>query len=67
MARELVIQRFCRVCQQQRPHTKQGIAHLLHFCLSFATCGMWLLVWVLLGVVNVARGCRCTFCGSAKH
>jgi len=43
---------------------KNRINHVLHLILSIVTLGGWaLFVWLPLGIINTARGMRCSMCG----
>jgi hypothetical protein len=32
------------------------VPHVLHFCLTFLTCGLWLPIWVIHALVNAGNG-----------
>jgi hypothetical protein len=57
---------FCASCQTMRLGEKEGINHVLHLLLSIVTCGVWLIVWLLLALANSMSPFRCTQCGQAK-
>lgn len=58
---------FCATCGEQRMFVKQRINHLLHFFLGVVTLSVWwLVVWLPLGIVNSARGDRCSVCGMKR-
>ena len=39
--------------------------HLLHFIITFFTCGLWIIPWVLIAVEAEFRPFRCPTCGTA--
>lgn len=41
--------------------TRPATNHLLHFFITFLTCGLWLVVWILASIK--IGGWRCTRCG----
>ena len=42
---------------------KSRINHILHLILTVITLSVWAFVWVALGIINTARGMRCSECG----
>jgi hypothetical protein len=55
---------YCATCGQQRMFVKSRINHVLHLILSIVTVGLWaIFVWLPLGIINSARGLRCSTCG----
>jgi competence CoiA-like predicted nuclease len=41
-------QGYCPTCQRNVLARHQGVNHILHFLVSFFTCGLWLIVWLVL-------------------
>jgi hypothetical protein len=39
--------------------------HLLHFIITFFTCGLWIIPWVLIAIEAEFRPFRCPTCGTA--
>ena len=58
--------RQCKTCGQSRPFSKQRVSHILHAFLSLITGGLWVFIWIMLGVLNVFTPFRCEFCGKGK-
>jgi hypothetical protein len=56
---------YCNVCQRQSLFQKPRINHVLHLILSIVTFGLWLFVWLILGIINAGKEPRCTTCGAA--
>ncbi len=55
----------CTVCGKLTLHRQQTPNHVLHFLISFFTCGLWLLVWLVLAT-DYRKPWRCSFCGTAQ-
>lgn len=55
---------YCNVCQRQSLFQKPRINHVLHLILSIVTFGLWLFVWLILGIINAGKEPRCTTCGA---
>jgi hypothetical protein len=55
---------YCHVCQRQSLFQKPRINHVLHLILSIVTLGLWLIVWLILGIINASKSPRCTTCGA---
>lgn len=62
-----IIQRHCKTCQQKRPFERTGLNHLLHLLLTLVTAGLWLIIWIVLGIFNCFTPYRCRFCGGSKY
>lgn len=63
MAGELGL--HCAICGKQTLHKKAGsVNHVLHFLITFFTCGLWGLVWLILAVTQSNAPYVCTFCGN---
>lgn len=52
---------FCKNCQRSVLCTRPPVNHLLHFFISFGTCGLWLFVWLCVSLFRPAW--RCSQCG----
>ncbi len=55
---------YCRVCEGNRKLERPRVNHVLHLILSIVTFGIWILVWLLVGVFK--QNWRCADCGSKK-
>lgn len=62
-----VIWRNCPDCGEKRPFEKERINHVLHLLLTLVTAGLWLVVWVVLGLLSMLRPYRCRACGHARY
>lgn len=54
---------FCKFCNKQVMIRRKGTNHILHLILSIITCGLWIIVWILVSIK--IGGWRCTQCGTA--
>lgn len=43
----------------------KGTSHILHLLLTFATGGLWLIIWIL--VSGRKKDWRCPMCGQPVH
>ena len=57
---------FCETCGKQTMFVKQKLNNVLHLILSVLTAGIWLIVWLVLGMINSGKKPRCTSCGMPK-
>lgn len=57
-------QKFCPSCNHNVLARRPGTNHILHFLITFFTCGLWLLFWA--GASVKFGGWRCSMCGSAQ-
>ena len=57
-------QTFCPTCKQNVLGRRETPNHILHFLISFFTCGFWLFVWALLAASAGREPYRCTRCGT---
>jgi hypothetical protein len=57
---------YCEVCDKQTLHTKDRVNHVLHLILSICTLGLWLIVWLVLGISNSTAKPRCAVCGTRR-
>lgn len=55
----------CRRCERKTLHVVIGANHLLHLVLTIVTAGLWLLVWLAVGVGG-GRAPACTECGKSR-
>jgi hypothetical protein len=57
--------RHCRICDKQTVHIydEHNCNHLLHFFLSVATSGFWLLIWFIIAMCAHRTTPVCTICG----
>jgi hypothetical protein len=54
---------FCSACNRQVLVRKQTPNHVLHFLIALFTCGLWLIVWLLIGAKKSGDSWLCTSCG----
>ncbi|WP_018878948.1 zinc ribbon domain-containing protein [Thioalkalivibrio sp. ALE9] len=57
--------KYCKVCRQDTVHFQPSTSHVLHLLLSIVTFGVWLIVWVLIGMNNASQA-QCSKCGSLQ-
>ncbi len=57
-------QTYCPSCQALRLGRREMPNHLLHFIITFFTCGLWGFVWFVLWLVSIWQPYVCTVCGS---
>jgi ribosomal protein S27AE len=55
-------QKFCPSCGRNVLARRKGTNHILHFLITFLTCGIWLLFWA--GSSVKFGGWLCSQCGS---
>ncbi|MDQ2983526.1 MAG: hypothetical protein M3R70_06330 [Actinomycetota bacterium] len=60
------ISAYCPTCEKQTLHARDGLSNVLHLILTICTLGVWLIVWLFLGMKNSGSRTRCQTCGS-KH
>ena len=56
--------RFCLRCNQMTLHVHRGASHVLHLLLSVFTLGLWLPIWLVVGIASAATPPACQTCGS---
>ena len=56
---------FCTNCNKYVLVRGATPNHILHLLLTLVTCGLWLIVWVLLSIAPVVW--RCSQCGAIVH
>jgi len=54
---------FCSACDKQVLVRKQVPNHVLHFLITFFTCGLWIFVWPLIALKKAGDEWLCTLCG----
>jgi hypothetical protein len=55
---------FCIVCGKQTLHrSSEKVNHVLHFLITFFTCGLWGIIWLILSVGAHNSAHVCTVCG----
>lgn len=55
---------FCNSCDKRVVVFRKGTNHILHLLLTILTAGLWIFVWIGVGVKF--GGWRCTECGSSS-
>lgn len=55
---------FCKKCDSNRKLERPRANHILHLILTILTAGLWIIVWILVGLQ--IGGWRCSTCGSTK-
>lgn len=53
--------RYCPYCRRNVLARQETPNHVLHFLIAFFTCGLWLIVWLLLTAMQDPW--RCPTCG----
>jgi len=56
-------QLYCDTCHERRPFDKPAPNHVLHLLLSCLTLGLWLVIWILVGIADSPREYHCRVCG----
>lgn len=54
--------RYCGYCNTRVLAQKQAPNHVLHLLLTFTSCGLWSLIWLLLAAASYGRY-KCPRCG----
>ena len=61
------IQRFCSQCNKKTLHQKNSVVSLgMGILLTLITVGIFLPIWIILGILNCLRPWRCQTCGKGK-
>ena len=60
---EVHSQQFCKTCGKLTLHTRPGTNNLVHALVTLFLCGLWLPVWIVVGIVNASHRPHCTQCG----
>ena len=55
---------FCIHCQEKTLHIKKTPNHVLHLLLTILTAGLWLIVWILVGMSSASEKWQCSKCGT---
>lgn len=55
--------RFCQHCGLYRLARRERPNHILHFLITALSCGLWLIIWVALGLIAWANPWFCSYCG----
>ena len=67
LVRETFDRRACYRCRRKTRHTRRTPNHVLHFFITWFTCGLWAVVWA--GIALAWRWATppwyCTVCGEA--
>lgn len=42
--------KYCPHCKQRVLVVRPGANHIVHLLLTFLTCGLWLIVWILVAI-----------------
>lgn len=62
----LQTQRKCRTCNRKTLHARQTFSAGWGVFLSLITAGLFLPVWLLIGVAEAFRPWRCQACGGGR-
>jgi hypothetical protein len=57
-------QTYCPRCQRLTLGRRDTPNHVLHFLVTFLTCGLWAFVWLGTAVLATRRPYLCTICGT---
>ena len=58
-------QTYCPRCRAVVLVRRDIPNHLLHFIITFFTCRLWIIPWIIIGVEAPYRPFRCPTCGTA--
>jgi hypothetical protein len=65
---QLERRRYCRTCRQKRLFVKQQSISLGMGCLlTVLTGGAFIIIWLLIGFLDMFKPFRCRVCGQANH
>ena len=64
---EVTSRRHCHSCGQFRLFQKQRINHVLHLLLTVLSGGLWVVVWLVLGIRNLDAPFVCPICGEGSR
>lgn len=59
------LMKYCRSCKGKTLHVQPSTSHILHLILSVITAGLWIPVWLLVGMNNTTKS-QCTACGRSN-
>jgi len=54
-------EKYCKRCEKHVLAQKKTANHILHLLLSIFTAGLWIIMWILVGIR--IGGWRCSQCG----
>lgn len=54
--------KFCNACNQNVLCSKIPCNHVLHIVLMLVTCGFWLPVWIVCGLLSIFKPYKCPYC-----
>jgi len=60
-----IVMKQCKNCKKMTQHTQPSTSHILHLLLSIITSGVWVVIWLLVGMSNSSSAQR-TVCGRTK-
>ncbi len=55
---------YCPTCQAARLGRREMPNHILHFLVSFFTCGFWVIPWVFMTIAAGRQPYLCSACGT---
>ena len=55
---------YCPQCRRVVLGRRDKPNHILHFLITFFTCGLWAIVWIYLGIFAESKPFRCPTCGT---
>jgi hypothetical protein len=58
-------QLHCRTCNRSTLGTRPAFSNLIHFLITFCSCGLWGIPWIVLGLLHENKQFNCTVCGEA--
>jgi hypothetical protein len=56
----------CATCGKQTLHRQATPNHVLHFLITFFTCGLWVIPWLILSNNSSGGPWLCSICGTAR-
>jgi len=57
-------QTYCPQCQCVRLGRREMPNHILHFLITFLTCGLWVIPWIIMSVTASHQPYLCSVCGT---
>lgn len=60
------VQRYCLVCGKKTLHQREVFSTSLGFILTVITCGLFLILWLIIGFCEMFKPWRCQVCGKAR-
>ena len=55
-------QKYCKQCKSQVLAVRPTANHILHFLITILTCGLWVIMWILISIR--IGGWKCPRCGN---